>query len=170
MLRNSNEVLINERQNLEKHRVDKNRLLFASAINVVTFFCAIFSMGYYEWVEVEFAVQARGRDGISQSSPRRWWRYGRTCSTGTTGSATWPTTSCRSCSVPRRTPSASPSSTSSASSASSASPSSSSPSSSAATTSSASASSCWGKSPQRAASSWRAPQCRTSKTTSAASS
>jgi hypothetical protein len=38
---------MNERENLNKHRVDKNRLLFASVLNVIIFFCAIFSMAYY---------------------------------------------------------------------------------------------------------------------------
>lgn len=57
---NNNEVLqINERKNLDKHRVDKNRLLVGSFINVLIFCCAIFSMGYYQWVEISFAVNVR---------------------------------------------------------------------------------------------------------------
>lgn len=35
--------------------MDKNRLLFASILNVVTFLCAIFSMAYYQWIRITFA-------------------------------------------------------------------------------------------------------------------
>jgi hypothetical protein len=35
--------------------VDKNRLLFASILNVFTFLCAIFSMAYYQWISITFA-------------------------------------------------------------------------------------------------------------------
>lgn len=54
------EELLNARKNLHKHRVDKNRLLCASLLNVVTFGCAIFSMAYPEWIEISFSVNVRG--------------------------------------------------------------------------------------------------------------
>lgn len=55
-----NEVLvINEREKLNKHRVDKNQLLLASLLNVLTFLCAIFSMAYYDWIEISFSVNVR---------------------------------------------------------------------------------------------------------------
>lgn len=55
-----NEVLvINERQKLNKHRVDKNQLLLASMLNLLTFLCAIFSMVYYDWIEISFSVNVR---------------------------------------------------------------------------------------------------------------
>jgi hypothetical protein len=57
---NPNEVqLLNERSNLNKHRVDKNRLRIASLLNVLTFVCAIFSMAYPEWIEISFSVNVR---------------------------------------------------------------------------------------------------------------
>lgn len=42
--------LLNERSNLNRHRVDKNRLLCASLLNVLSFFCAIFSMTFPQWI------------------------------------------------------------------------------------------------------------------------
>lgn len=52
-------LVINEREKLNKHRVDKNQLLLASLLNVLTFLCAIFSMAYYDWIEISFAVNVR---------------------------------------------------------------------------------------------------------------
>lgn len=66
----SNELLI-QQQNLNKHRVDKNRLLLMSVINVVTFFCAIFSMAYYKWISISFFINTKGRSKSMQKSDRR---------------------------------------------------------------------------------------------------
>jgi|LakMenE18May11ns_1017448.scaffolds.fasta_scaffold8551264_2 hypothetical protein len=49
MRENKSRDLIDE-ENLHRHRVDKNQLLLASIFNVLSFFSAIFSMAYYEWI------------------------------------------------------------------------------------------------------------------------
>ena len=46
-------------ENLHRHRVDKNQLLLASIFNVISFFSAIFSMAYYEWVQITFSSRIR---------------------------------------------------------------------------------------------------------------
>ncbi len=58
-MRSHSEELLLEKENLSKHRVDKNRLLLASIINVLTVCCAIFSMLFYQWIYISFTFGER---------------------------------------------------------------------------------------------------------------
>lgn len=58
---NNSEEFVLENQNLSRHRVDKNQLLLVSIINVVMVCSFIFSMLFYQWIEVDFSHFQRGK-------------------------------------------------------------------------------------------------------------
>lgn len=75
---NKSEELVMENQNLLRHRVDKNQLLLVSVINVVMVCCFIFSMLYYQWIEIDFSHLQRGNisnnidDTVSTDTIKIW--------------------------------------------------------------------------------------------------
>jgi hypothetical protein len=54
---NSEELLI-ERKNINKNRVDRNRILLIAVVNIITFLCAIFSMAYTRWIHIDVSIDS----------------------------------------------------------------------------------------------------------------